>query len=143
MIKKLLNENLTKIEFQKRIDDMHTHDIAIEIMELEFSERERLYHFDNRTNSWNCLILRSWSSCRYFRRIWLRKAKLKYLMRWQLMMLLTSYKHMKMKICDDVIETLEDVEDIKEYIQYTEDEVGAYRLTNMFIFTQIWMLKKQ
>ena len=133
MIKKLLNENLTKIEFQKIIDDMHTHDIAIEIMELEFSERERLYHFLTTEQIAEIVsyldpevaadILEEFDiekQTEIFDEMTVD----------DVVDILQAYEDEDMR--DDVIETLEDVEDIKEYIQYTEDEVGAY-MTNEYV----------
>ena len=133
MIKKILEENLTKKEFQKRIDEMYPHDIATDIMELEFAERERLYHFlTNEQIAEIVSYLDPEIAADILEEFDLEKQTEIFdeMTVDDVVDILQAYDDEEMR--DELIETLEDVEDIKEYIQYTDDEVGAY-MTNEFV----------
>ena len=133
MVKELLKEQLTKEQFQAKIDEMHAHDIAIDLMDLDLIEREQLYHFlsveqiadivsyldpDNAAD-----ILEEFDLERQTEIFDEMTVD-------DIVDILQAYEDEDMR--DELIETLEEAEDVKEFILYKEDEVGAY-VTNEYV----------
>lgn len=134
MIKKLLSEHLSRQEFQQRIDEMYPHDIATDLLELEATERDQLYHYLSATQIAEIItfldpefaadILEEFDLERQteiFDEMTVDDA----------VDILQAYEDEELR--DEVIESLEEVEDVKEFIKYNEDEVGAY-MSNQYVY---------
>ncbi len=134
MIKKLLSENLTKEQFQEKIDELHSHDIAVNITQLEEDERVKLYH---------CLSTEQVAEITAYLE---PSVAVEILAEFELdkqtkifdemtvddaVDILQAYEDEELR--DEIIETLEDAEDIKIFIKYGEDYVGAY-MNNEFVY---------
>ncbi len=133
MIKTLLAENLTKEQFQQRIDELHSHDIAIDLMELELNEREQVYRFlSNEQMAEVVSYLDPEIAVDILEEFDINKQReiLDEMTVDDAVDILQAYSDEALR--DDIIETLIEREDIKEFIKYDEDTVGAY-MNNDFV----------
>lgn len=134
MIKKLLSEKLTKKEFQKQIDEMHAYDIATDLLELEQGEREKLYRYLSVEQMAEIItyleaefaadILEEFDIDR-------QTAIFDEMTVDDVVDILQEYEDEELR--DEIIETLDEAEDVKEFIKYDDNVVGAY-MSNEYIF---------
>ena len=133
MIKKLLDLNLSKEKFQERIDELHSHDIATSLMTLEIAEREQLYHFlTNEQIAEIVAYLEPETAADILEEFNLEKQReiLDEMTVEDAVDILQAYQDKKLRT--QVIESLSEKEDIKEFIKYGKDAVGAY-MNNEFV----------
>lgn len=133
MIRKLLNEHKDNKKLYKIINELHPYDIAEELLLLEKEERERLYHIlSNEKIAEIVSYLEPSDAILILEEIDLDKQSdiLDEMPTDDAVDILKAYEDEEER--DQLIETLEDVEEIKELILYEEDEAGAY-MTNDFV----------
>lgn len=135
MIKQLLDANLTKEKFQERIDELHSHDIATSLMELDKSDRERLYHFlTNEQIAEIVSYLEPEMAVDILEEFDVEKQReiLDEMTVDDAVDILQAYEDEELR--DDIIDTLREAEDIKDFIKYDENTVGAYMNNDFIVF---------
>ncbi|MGI6787579.1 MAG: magnesium transporter [Acholeplasmataceae bacterium] len=134
MIKKLLSKQLNKKEFQKEIDEMHAYDIAEDLLELTLEERDKLYRFLTVEQIAEIItyldpefaaeILEEFDKERQteiFDEISVDDA----------VDILQAYEDDELR--DEIIESLDEAEDVKEFLKYDDNLVGAY-MSNEYVY---------
>lgn len=133
MIKELLEQNLTKKIFQEKIDELHSHDIATSLLKLNTSEREKLYHFlSNEQIAEIVSYLEPETAVEVLKEFNIEQQKdiIDEMTVDDAVDILQAYEDEDLR--DDIIESLTEAEDIKEFIKYGKRCVGAY-MNNEFV----------
>ncbi len=143
MIKELLKQNLSKQAFNEAISEYHLHDIAKSLSDLNEDEQKQLFtYLDDETSAEIISYLELDDAAEVLTTFTLRKqvAIIDEMTLDDAVDILQTYEDDTLR--DQVIEKLEDVDDIKTFIKYDEDTVGAY-MNNEFVIIHPDMDVKQ
>lgn len=135
MIKKLLSEKLSQKEFRARIEEMHAYDIAAELLELSAEEREQLYRYLSVEQIAEIVtylepeiaaeVLASFDKEKQIQTLDEMTAD-------DAIDILQAYEDETLR--DEIVETLQDAEEVKELIKYDDENlVGAY-ISNDYVY---------
>lgn len=135
MIKKLLAEKLSQKEFRARIEEMHAYDIALELLELSAEEREQLYRYLSVEQIAEIVtylepeiaaeVLASFDKEKQIQTLDEMTAD-------DAIDILQAYEDETLR--DEIVETLQDAEEVKELIKYDDENlVGAY-ISNDYVY---------
>ncbi|HQC30516.1 MAG TPA: hypothetical protein PLP51_02140, partial [Acholeplasmataceae bacterium] len=134
MVKKLLEEKLNKKEFQKRIDEMHAYDIAEDLLELTLEERDILYHYLTNEQIAEIITYLDPEDAAEILEEFDKERQTEIFDEMtvdDVVDILQEYEDEELR--DEIIETLEEVEDVKEFIKYDDHLVGAY-MSNEYVY---------
>jgi magnesium transporter len=132
--KKLLEEKLNKKEFQKRIDEMHAYDIAEDLLELTLEERDILYHYLTNEQIAEIITYLDPEDAAEILEEFDKERQTEIFDEMtvdDVVDILQEYEDEELR--DEIIETLEEVEDVKEFIKYDDHLVGAY-MSNEYVY---------